>query len=253
MKRIRLDRLLPLLVILFLSCGRADDVGSGAPGSTGEVGASDSSGPTRSTDGEGSRTASPPEATLPRVVFLGTSLTAGYGLADETRRFTDVIQRMADSAGIRVRVVNAGVNGDTSAGGLRRVDRALEGGADVLVVELGANDGLRGLDVPALRANLTAVIDRAREISPGIEIVLAGMEAPPNMGLRYTGEFREAYRAVASEEHVPLIPFLLDGVAGVPELNQGDRIHPNVEGHARIAHEVLWPELEPILREVARR
>jgi acyl-CoA thioesterase-1 len=183
-----------------------------------------------------------------RAVFLGTSLTAGLGLLRDTERFTDVLQAMADSAGLPVTVVNAGLSGDTSAGGLRRLDWVLQEPADVLVVELGANDGLRGQSVQAMRDNLDAVILRAREMSPDVRIVLVAMEAPPNMGQRYTTDFRQAFVDLAREHDVTLAPFLLEGVAGDPALNQGDRIHPNAEGHRRIAG-TLWPHIEPVFRE----
>jgi acyl-CoA thioesterase-1 len=181
------------------------------------------------------------------VVFLGTSLTAGFGLLRDSERFTDVLQAMADSAGVAVAVVNAGVSGDTSAGGLRRLEWVLQQPADVLVVELGANDGLRGQRVDAMKQNLERIIVRARELSPGVEVVLAGMEAPPNLGERYTTDFRRVFQDLAREQDVLLVPFLLEGVAGVPALNQGDRIHPTAEGHRRIAR-TLWPYLEPVLR-----
>jgi len=184
-------------------------------------------------------------------VFLGTSLTAGLGLLRDSDRYTDVVQMLADSAGIAVDVINAGVSGDTSAGGLRRLEWALQGGADVLVVELGANDGLRGQSPDAMRNNLEAIIEGARALSPGVRIVLAGMEAPPNLGEGYTTAFRGAFTSLAEAHGVTLVPFILDGVAGVPELNQADRIHPNPEGHRRIAR-TLWPFLEPVLRDAAR-
>jgi acyl-CoA thioesterase-1 len=192
--------------------------------------------------------AAAPTDRRPRAVFLGTSLTAGYGLADDADRFTDLLQAMADSAGLAISLVNAGVSGDTSAGGLRRLEWALRDGAAVLVIELGANDGLRGQSVTAMKQNLADIIVRARDQTPGVRIVLAGMEAPPNLGARYTSEFRDVFRDLAREQDVALVPFLLDGVGGVPELNQSDGIHPNVEGHRRIAR-LLWPFLEPVFRD----
>jgi acyl-CoA thioesterase-1 len=243
-----------LLAIAWLvSCGPADDVEGSRSGSTGaaETAAPEASGATRSPSaaptGSGSSTAAAPRA---RAVFLGTSLTAGFGLMRDSERFTERLQEMADSAGIPVEVVNAGLSGDTSAGGLRRLDWVLQEPADVLVVELGANDGLRGQDVQAMKENLARIIERARELSPGVQVALAGMEAPPNLGERYTSEFRRAFEELAREQEALLLPFLLDGVAGVAELNQGDRIHPNAEGHRRIAA-ALWPHLEPLLRAAA--
>jgi acyl-CoA thioesterase-1 len=155
---------------------------------------------------------------------------------------------MADSAGLPARMVNAGVSGETSAGGLRRLDWILGDPLDVLVVELGANDGLRGQDPDALRANLVNVVRRTRNRHPRASVVLVGMEAPPNLGDRYTRRFREVFPAVARETGARLVPFLLEGVAGVPELNQEDGIHPTAEGHRRMAR-TLWPVLESALRD----
>jgi acyl-CoA thioesterase-1 len=180
------------------------------------------------------------------VLFVGTSLTAGYGLDDPTDAFPGLIQRRIDEAGLAYRVVNGGVSGDTSAGGLRRLDRLLRDSVAVLVLELGANDGLRGLPLDALRQNLEDAIALARARHPEVTVVLAGMEAPPNLGPRYTRAFRAVYREVAQDRGTRLIPFLLDGVAGLPELNQPDGIHPTAAGHRRIA-DLVWAELEPIL------
>lgn len=188
-----------------------------------------------------------PDTDRLRVVFLGTSLTAGLGLARDSERYTDRLQELADSAGLDATMVNAGVSGDTSAGGLRRLDWLLEHPVDVLVVELGANDGLRGQDPDALEENLRTIVRRTRARYPDATIVMVGMEAPPNMGPRYTRRFREVFPAVADELHTELVPFLLDGVAGVPRLNQGDGIHPTAEGHRRVARNV-WPVLERVLR-----
>jgi acyl-CoA thioesterase-1 len=187
----------------------------------------------------------------PTVVFLGTSLTAGLGLERDADTWVSVLEAMADSAGLSFHAVNAGVSGETSAGGLRRLDWVLRTPLDVLVLELGANDGLRGQDPAALRANLTEIIQRARTRYPEVRIVLAGMEAPPNLGSDYTAGFRAVFPAVAEAEAVALIPFLLDGVAGVPELNQDDRIHPTPEGHRRIA-ENAWPVLRDVLTGLSR-
>lgn len=184
----------------------------------------------------------------PSVLFFGTSLTAGYGLEDRDAAFPGLIQEKIDSAGFGYHVVNAGVPGETSAAGLRRIGWVLDrNDAAVVVLELGANDGLRGQDPDALRANLEAAIDSVRAHEPRAALVLAGMEAPPNLGPRYTQEFRAAYRDVARSEDANLIPFLLEGVAGVPELNQDDRIHPTEEGH-RIVAENVWEILAPVLR-----
>jgi acyl-CoA thioesterase-1 len=180
----------------------------------------------------------------PRIVVLGDSLTAGYGLPSTDDAFPALLQRKIDREGLGFDVVNMGVSGDTSAGGLRRLDWALEGDVRVLVVALGANDGLRGLGPAQLRQNLEAMIDRAR--GRGVAVLLCGMEAPPNLGAQYTGEFRRVYSEVAREKGVAFLPFLLDGVAGVAELNQNDGIHPNHEGTARVA-DLVWTSLRPLL------
>lgn len=184
------------------------------------------------------------------VLFLGTSLTAGYGLADPERGFPGLIQATIDSAGLPFRVVNAGVSGDTSAGGLARLDWLLRSPVRVLVLELGANDGLRGQAPNALRANLSEIIRRLRERYPDAEVIVAGMEAPPNLGERYTDAFRDVFAEVAQAEDAELIPFLLADVAGVAELNQADGIHPTEAGHAVIAERV-WSTLQPVLQEAA--
>jgi acyl-CoA thioesterase-1 len=179
----------------------------------------------------------------PRVVFLGDSLTAGLGLAaDES--YPAEIQRKIDREHLNYEVVNAGVSGDTTAGGLRRLDWVLSGDVRVLVVALGANDGLRGLSTRDMQANLTTIVSAAR--NRGISVILAGMEAPPNVGPEYTASFRKAYRDVATEQDIPLIPFLLKGVAGESALNQADGIHPNEKGARRVA-DVVWPALRPLL------
>lgn len=182
---------------------------------------------------------------VPAVVFLGTSLTAGYGL-DEDQAYPALIQQRIDSLGLPFRVVNAGVNGETSAGGLRRIDWLLRQPVAVLVLELGANDGLRGQDVEAMRANLQAIIERTREAHPDAAIIVAGMESPPNMGRAYTGAFRAVFPEIARANDATLIPFLLEDVAAVPELNQTDGIHPTAEGQ-RIVAETVWRYLAPVL------
>ncbi len=155
-----------------------------------------------------------------------------------------------DSAGLRFRAVNAGVSGETSAGGLRRIDWVLQQPVAVLVLELGANDALRGQDLAATKRNLQEIIDRASARYPEVRIAIAGMRVPPNLGPRYAREFRQLFVELARENDAALIPFLLEGVAGVPELNQPDGIHPNAAG-ARIMAENVWRVLEPILRKSA--
>jgi acyl-CoA thioesterase-1 len=179
----------------------------------------------------------------PRIVFLGDSLTAGLGLpADQS--YPALIQQRLDNSGYSYEVVNAGVSGDTSAGGLRRLDWSLEGDVRVLVVALGGNDALRGLAPAELEKNLASILDRAA--ARKLTVILAGMEAPPNNGPEYTAAFRAVYSTLARRYHVRLIPFLLDGVAGQAALNQADGIHPNARG-ANLVADLVWRELEPVL------
>jgi acyl-CoA thioesterase-1 len=187
------------------------------------------------------------ETASPVVLFLGTSLTAGYGLP-AADAFPALIQARIDGEGLDYRVVNAGVSGDTSAGGLRRIDWLLRLPVAVLVLELGANDMLRGLDVEALRRNLQDVVDRTRAAHPEARLLVAGMRAPRNLGPRYVEAFETSFARLARENDGVLVPFLLEGVAGDPSLNQADGIHPTADGHRRIA-ETLWRALEPVLRE----
>lgn len=178
-----------------------------------------------------------------RIVFLGDSLTAGLGLAGDAS-YPALLQRRLDGGGYRYEVVNAGVSGDTSAGGLRRLDWSLEGDVRILVVALGANDGLRGLPPQELKKNLAAILERAA--ARGIPVVLAGMEAPPNNGPEYTVQFRNVYADLATTYKVRFVPFLLQGVAGLAELNQADGIHPNARG-AQLVADRVWRTLEPML------
>jgi len=187
------------------------------------------------------------ESPRPKVVVLGDSLTAGYGLV-ETDSFPAALQRKIDAGGYRFKVENAGVSGDTTAGGLRRLDWALYGDARVLIVALGGNDGLRGLSVAEMKSNLSTIVARARERN--VVVILAGMEAPPNYGQEYAARFRSVFREVAAEQHVLLIPFLLDRVAGRQNLNQADGIHPNAQG-AQVVAETVWSALRPVLDQLA--
>jgi acyl-CoA thioesterase-1 len=193
------------------------------------------------------RPASAPERSAvekrPRIVFLGDSLTAGLGLAAE-ESVPSLIQRRLDEEGYDYEVVNAGVSGDTSAGGLSRLDWSLDGDVRLLVIELGANDGLRGLPAAAMKRNLGEIISRARR--RGITVLLTGMEAPPNYGEAYTSEFRQVYRDLAREHDVAFMPFFLEGVAGIAALNQRDGVHPNADG-ARLVERKIWASLEPLL------
>lgn len=185
----------------------------------------------------------PPRPARPRIVALGDSLTAGLGL-EAGQAWPALIQARLDAAGYAYEVVNAGVSGDTTAGGRRRLDWALDGDVEVLVLELGANDGLRGLTPADMRANLDAIITAAK--ARGITVLLCGMEAPPNFGSDYTREFRAVFADLATAHDVAFLPFFLDGVAGDPALNQPDGIHPNVDGTRRVADHI-WRALEPLL------
>ena len=179
--------------------------------------------------------------------MLGDSLTAGLGLV-ESQSFPALLQQKVDADGYKFEVVNAGVSGDTTAGGLRRMQWALEGDVRVLVIALGGNDGLRGLSVAEMKNNLDEIITQARE--RGIVCILAGMEAPPNFGPEYTAAFRTAFRDVALKNRVLFLPFLLDKVAGQPALNQADGIHPNAQGAAIVAENV-WAVLRPVLDQMS--
>ncbi len=192
----------------------------------------------------GAAPVAPRTDTRPVVLFVGTSLTAGYGL-DPAQAFPALIQRKIDATGLGYRVVNAGVSGETSAGALRRMDWLLRQPVCVLVVETGANDGLRGQDPQATRENIQDILDAARGHAP--RLVLVAMEALPNYGERYQREFRAIYPELARKNHATLVPFLLAGVAGDPRLNQADGIHPNAEGEQRVADNV-WKVVGPLLR-----
>lgn len=183
----------------------------------------------------------------PRIVAIGDSLTAGLGLLEQ-EAYPAIIQRKIDEAGYEFEVINAGLAGDTSAGGVRRLEWALEGDVRVVIVAFGGNDGLRGLPIAQMKDNLSTMISHARD--RGVVVILAGMEAPPNFGQEYAGAFRQAFRDVALAERVLFIPFLLRDVAGRPELNQPDGIHPNQQG-ARVMAETVWAVLEPLLDQMS--
>ena len=180
------------------------------------------------------------------ILFLGTSLTAGLGLEPDSA-YPQQIQRKIDASKLPYQVVNAGVSGETSAGLLRRLDWVLRRPADVVVVETGANDGLRGLPVDATRATIANVLARIRRERPDAKILLVQMEAPPNLGPEYTSAFHAMFPELAREHGVTLLPFLLEGVAGEPRLNQSDGIHPNNQGE-RIVAENVWRVLQPMLK-----
>ena len=183
------------------------------------------------------------EPERPRIVALGDSLTAGQGLV-QSQAYPALVQGYLDQAGYYAEVVNAGMSGDTTAGALRRLDWALDGDVRILIVALGGNDGLRGLPLPQMKANLGAIIDEAQ--SRGIAVLVCGMEAPPNFGPSYAAQFRQVFIELTRQYEVSLVPFLLEGVAGHPELNQADGIHPNVQGAAIVA-ETVWQALHPMV------
>lgn len=183
------------------------------------------------------------------MVFLGDSLTAGFGLDPEEAYPAAIAKRMRET-GIDLEVVNAGLSGDTTAAGLRRTAWVLRRPVAVFVLALGGNDGLRGIPPAETERNLQAIIDAVRQAQPKAQIVLTGMQSPPNMGPDFTEAFRALFPRLAEKNGLPFVPFLLEGVAGIPEMNQPDGIHPTAEGQRHIAG-VLWPVLEPVLREAA--
>jgi acyl-CoA thioesterase-1 len=180
------------------------------------------------------------------ILFFGDSITAGLGLDDTNDAFPGVIQSKIDSLGLQYQVVNSGVSGETSAGGKSRIDWILNQDIDIFVLELGANDGLRGVPIAETKANLQAIIDAVKAKSPSTKIILAGMELPPNMGQDYTTQFRAIFSDLASKNSLAFIPFILKDVGGIKELNQNDGIHPTVEGHKIVANNV-WKVLAPVL------
>jgi acyl-CoA thioesterase-1 len=179
------------------------------------------------------------------ILFFGNSLTAGYGL-DPELAFPNLIQQKIDEKKVNYFVINAGLSGETSAGGLNRIDWVMKQSIEIFILELGANDGLRGLPLESTRKNLQGIIDKVTQKYPEVEIVIAGMMVPPNMGETYSNEFVKIYPELATKNKAELIPFLLDGVAGNPDLNLPDGVHPNVEGHQIVADNV-WKILNPIL------
>jgi len=227
----------PFVVALAVALASALAAGCGRPDRA----------PAASTQPEASPPPSRTDDTRPKVVFLGDSLTAGLGLVD-TQSFPGLLQERMDAEGFEFEVVNAGVSGDTSAGGLRRLDWALQEDVRVLILALGANDGLRGLSVKDMKQNLAQIIEAAR--AKGVLVILAGMEAPPNYGPEYVASFRQAYRDLALEHRVTFLPFLLDKVAGEAALNQSDGIHPNAQGAVVVA-DTVWAVLKPVLDQIS--
>lgn len=232
-RRVRLSGIIAGAGLLLLGCGdRAD-----------KTGGIDKADGTSVTDTTAVATASP--GTNRTIVFLGTSLTAGYGIDPESS-YPARVQHIIDSLKLPYTVMNAGESGETSANAVRRLDWVLRSKPAVLVLETGANDGLRGQDVDSLRGNIQKIIDRVRAQSPETKIVLAGMEALPNLGADYTRRFRAVYPDAAKANNLPLIPFLLVNVGGVDSLNQNDGIHPNERG-AEVVARTVWAVLGPLL------
>ena len=237
--------LLLLLPLAAAACGGAEaPPARAATASTPDTiaGAAAAAQPTATSTNGADRTEGPPV-----VLFIGTSLTAGLGL-DPSQAFPQRVEELAAAAGTPIRAVNAGLSGETSAGALRRADWVLgRTRADVIVLETGANDGLRAFEPTAIRDNLDSLVAKVRAVQPHARVLLVQMEAPPNLGDRYARDFRAIYPAIAEKYGIPLIPFLLEGVAGKPELNQADGIHPTPQG-ARIAAATVWKSLAPVVR-----
>lgn len=221
-----------LLLSVVTGCGSSDSKTESAPETT--------TSPAKPADKKPAD--SDPQKT---ILFYGNSLTAGYGV-EPNQAFPALIGKKIDSLGLGYSIVNAGLSGETTAGGKSRISWVLRKPVDVFVLELGGNDGLRGLPLSATRQNLQAIIDTVRAKSPQAQIVLAGMQIPPNMGTAYANEFRELYKQLADKNKLVLIPFLLEGVGGVQKLNQPDGIHPTVAGH-RIVANTVWQVIQPIL------
>lgn len=219
-------------VFLFIACGENTDskpIPSETPKS----------------DTESETKPSEAKAVTKNIIFFGNSLSAAYRV-DPALGFAGLIATRIDSLDLNYKVINAGSSGDSSAGGVGRIDWVLKQKTDIFILELGGNDGLRGQDTQAVYDNLQTILDRVKTKYPEVKIVIAGMEAPPNMGKAYTDSFRAIYQKLAKVNNAALIPFLLDGVGGIPELNLSDGIHPNVEGH-KIVAENVWKVLQPIL------
>lgn len=184
------------------------------------------------------------------ILFFGDSITAGYGI-DKDQAFPALIQEKLDSLNWNARAINAGLSGETSSGGLRRIDWLLQQRIDIMVLELGANDGLRGIDLDLTDSNLQAIIDRTRSVYPEVKIVIAGMQVPPNLGKDYTDQFRTMFFRLAENNDATLIPFILEGVAGIPGLNLPDGIHPTPDGHQIMAGTV-WETIRPLIKSKLR-
>lgn len=227
--------LIALLSVLLIACGTDDESTDDARGDTPPIAMRDS---VSSNVGSNEKI----------ILFLGNSLSAGLGV-DSDAAFPSLIQQKIDSLGWDFRVVNAGVSGETSSGGLGRIEWVLRERVDLLVLELGGNDGLRGISADVTKRNLQEIVSKTRGIYPDAEIVLAGMQIPPNLGAEYTAQFRDIFPELARRNDIHLIPFLLDGVGGVDSMMQDDGIHPNTAGHRKVAENV-WEVLDPILEDM---
>ncbi|WP_339815474.1 arylesterase [uncultured Imperialibacter sp.] len=181
------------------------------------------------------------------ILFYGNSITAGYGL-DISEAFPAIIQERLDSLGYNYNVINAGLSGETSAGGLSRIDWVLKTPVDIFSLELGGNDGLRGISLDETEKNLSQIIEKVKQSNPQVKIIVAGMQIPPNMGQEYTDRFKGIFPTLAEKHNTAFIPFILEGVGGIPELNLPDGIHPTPEGHKMLADNV-WAVLKPIIDE----
>lgn len=179
------------------------------------------------------------------ILFFGDSITAGYGI-DIQKAFPALIQNRIDSLGLNYNVINGGLSGETSAGGLRRIDWVLQRPVDIMVLELGGNDGLRGINLNSTKANLQQIINKAKAKNPEMEIILVGMQVPPNLGIEYTRQFSGLYHELAEENDLPLVPMDIDEVSKDPEMMQTDGIHPTEKGHRMLA-ELVWRKLYPII------
>ncbi len=240
---------LTIAVVTAIGCGEGGS--DKATRSEKPLGESTASGASQATPIVGNSSLNtPPPATRRRVVILGTSLTAGLGL-DPQQAYPALLQRKVDSARFPLAIVNAGLSGETSAGALRRASWVLDQPATIVVLEVGANDGLRGVNPDSTAANLVALIAAIHKTQPTARVLLIQMEAPTNLGRDYTVRFHDAYAKAAGETGTPLLPFLLDGVAGVARLNQADGIHPNIEGSVRVA-DTMWKALAPIFADIVR-
>lgn len=179
------------------------------------------------------------------ILIFGDSIAAGYGI-EPNQAFPALIQNRIDSLGLNYEVINGGLSGETSAGGLRRINWVLQRQVDLMVLELGGNDGLRGIDLSSTKENLQKIVDRALANNPNMEILIAGMQVPPNLGIEYTREFQSLYPDLAEKNNLPLIPLILDKVGGRDEYMQPDQIHPNIAGH-KIVADIVWESLYPFL------